>query len=380
MDEFLRSAMSRDISEIPGLSGKTLVLFRAAGFVTVGSLVGKSTPEVVRALTSTNGEYGVVGWLPSPDAVKAWIATARLLEEAGPMSEEASAEVRESAILVARPVLGSELMSAGVRLESIPIAKFVGDALKSRSAVSSVTQIRMDARKRRRKRSDRVEGAEGATDSPADLEGEESNTEFPADLEGAESKADFPADLEGAEAGLPYEEAIVPERRERSYFAEEVTPRVRTPDEEAGPLQFRDTESLVVQRESTERRNHGMTHKDPGRARMSAAVTVVTLAVAWIAGLTGIGLAVYFALAIGQMPKWLLGFPSIVPVCLLLYGTLGLRARCRLCGYGLFAHKSCSKHEKAHHSIFGSVFATALRVLFHGSWRCMYCGTKQKLK
>jgi len=257
-------------------------------------------------------------------------------------------------VMIARPVLGAELMGAGVTLEAIPIAKFVGDAPKLRPKIASVTHVRVGARKRRSKKFDQIEGPEDATDLPADLEGEEGS--------------------------LSFEETIVPEEGERSPSSEEVARRERGPDDEEINFQFRDTESLALLNKSTERRNHGMTHKDPKQAWMSAAVTVVTLGIAWIAGLVGIGLAVYFAMTTGEMPKWLLGFLPVVPICLLLYGTLGLRARCRLCGYELFIHKSCRKHEKAHHSILGGIFATAMRVLVRGTWRCMYCGTKQKLK
>lgn len=352
--------MSRDISDIPGLSGKTLVLFRASGFVNVGSLVDHSVNEIERMLAKTNDEYGIVGWLPSPSAVRAWVSTARLLEnegteeENGPMSEEAMAEMREVATLVARPVLVSELQEAGVVVDAVPIAQFVGDSRVSRSGRRDVRHWAVDSTPDRERREDA---------------GDKESTP------GVMSK--------GETAGIPVKLTEAAVAKERGKGAADIsTDRDEDVDEEseAARMNFRDTESLTHEKRKSERRNHGMTHKLPKRAFFSALVTFWTMTIGWLSVFVVLGLAGYFVANDQAIPVWLLYGLLVIPVCVLLYLVIGLRARCRLCGYRLFVAKACRKHESAHQSIFGSVYATAFHLLTRGTWRCMYCGTKQKLK
>ena len=314
------------------------------------SLLNKSESEIERALGKTNEEYGMVGWLPSPSAVQAWVAAARLLESAGveeseSLSTEQRAEVRESAVMIARPVLGAELREAGIALDAIPIARFVGDPPKARTSSGAVTQIVTEPTKRGTKR--RKKTSESLSKKSASRDG----------VVHTQVKESIDIDLGDEE--MAFDEASVLEKSESSY---------------------QNTENLAYLQRNHERRNNGMTHKAPMRVVVSASATLISSILGWTAIITVVGVAGYSILMSETLPFWLLYVMLVIPASALLYVLLGLQARCRLCGYRLFRRMGCRKHEKAHRSIFGTVFATAWQVVWKGYWRCMYCGTKQKLK
>ena len=97
-------------------------------------------------------------------------------------------------------------------------------------------------------------------------------------------------------------------------------------------------------------------------------------------GFIAVGAGLVFAFYYDvPVPKPMLLVLFVFPLALVLHATLGLRARCRLCGQRLFQPRDCGKHEKAHRSPFGYIFAMALHVVTRGWFRCMLCGTKQRL-
>ncbi len=128
------------------------------------------------------------------------------------------------------------------------------------------------------------------------------------------------------------------------------------------------------------RRNRGMSHPDAGRVRWAAVVTVVTMVVSIpsIAGLVAVAILLIFT---DVRFDWTVALFSLVfPFCFLLYLLQGIRVRCRLCGQRLFLPRKCLKHKRAGRSILGPTFATARSAVIFASFRCMYCGTKTRLK
>ena len=80
-----------------------------------------------------------------------------------------------------------------------------------------------------------------------------------------------------------------------------------------------------------------------------------------------------------EFPWTIALLPLVFPVSLILYFSIGAKARCRLCGQKLFIPRHCRKHERASKSIFGHTFAVARNAMVFGSYRCMLCGVKTRL-
>ena len=128
------------------------------------------------------------------------------------------------------------------------------------------------------------------------------------------------------------------------------------------------------------RRNRGMSHPDAGLVRWAAMVTVVAVVVTILSilGLVTVGtMAMFFHV---QFDWTIALFLPAFPFCLFLYLLQGAKARCRLCGQRLFVPRKCRKHARAERSILGHTFATARSAVIFASYRCMYCGTKTRLK
>ena len=113
---------------------------------------------------------------------------------------------------------------------------------------------------------------------------------------------------------------------------------------------------------------------------MAAAVTVAAtlLGLLAVAGLIVIGIMV-FGFGSQIPPRIFLAF-LVIPLALILYILLAINARCRVCGQRFFVSKNCRKHERAVRSILGYGFASARDALLFPSFRCMYCGTKIRLR
>lgn len=64
----------------------------------------------------------------------------------------------------------------------------------------------------------------------------------------------------------------------------------------------------------------------------------------------------------------------------ILYFTVSLQCRCRVCRAPLFSLRHFMRNKQAHHlPILGYTFATALHVVLFFWFRCQACGTSQKL-
>ncbi|HCQ37795.1 MAG TPA: hypothetical protein DIV39_01460 [Verrucomicrobiales bacterium] len=129
-----------------------------------------------------------------------------------------------------------------------------------------------------------------------------------------------------------------------------------------------------------ERRNRGMPHPKAGFVRWAAAATVAVtlLGILSLVGLITVGI---MAFGFGFQPSPRIAFAFLpFPIALMLYLLLGIRARCQFCGQKCFVSKNCQKHEYAVRSILGFGFAAARDALLFSSFRCMYCGSKNRLK
>ena len=145
-------------------------------------------------------------------------------------------------------------------------------------------------------------------------------------------------------------------------------------------IAFRPLEDLRDASGREGRRNRGMSHPDAGLVRWAATVTVVavTVTVLSVLGLMTVGImAMFFHV---QFDWTIALFLPVFPFCLILYFLQGVKVRCRLCGQRLFVPRKCRKHERAERSILGHTFATARSAMIFASYRCMYCGTKTRLK
>jgi len=181
----------------------------------------------------------------------------------------------------------------------------------------------------------------------------------------------------------------------RDRMTEKVVP-TRGPDEEkAGAdtrwdssvadsaeegMVFRDLEDLSSSGSRGERRSRGVSHPDAGKVRLAAIVMVLTVSLSFLAmlGLLVAGSMTLFFGARFQSSITLLLL--VFPFCLILYLLLATKVRCRLCGQRLFVAKKCQKHERAVRSVLGYGFAMARDAVVFSSFRCMYCGTKTRLK
>ncbi len=166
-------------------------------------------------------------------------------------------------------------------------------------------------------------------------------------------------------------------RRKSSALSPQVT--LPTEHQEAN-ITFQTLESRRDASRRKGRRNRGMSHPDAGLVRWAALVTVVAAVVAILSilGLVAMGVSLLFFRV--QVDGKLAFFLLVMPCCLILYILQATRARCRLCGQRLFVPRKCRKHERAERSVLGYTFATARSAVIFASFRCMYCGTKTRLK
>ena len=127
-------------------------------------------------------------------------------------------------------------------------------------------------------------------------------------------------------------------------------------------------------------RSRGVPHPNAGFVRWAAVFTVAMtlLGILSLVGVIVVGIA---AFGFGFRPSPSLAFALLLlPTSLLFYLLLGIRARCQHCGERCFVGKNCQKHERAVRSILGFGYAAARDTLLFSSFRCMYCGSKIRVK
>jgi energy-converting hydrogenase Eha subunit A len=127
----------------------------------------------------------------------------------------------------------------------------------------------------------------------------------------------------------------------------------------------------------------GVLHSHPLSIMLGALVTLLLVVFVPV----GIASALLLLLS-GEMPArfswvpgWLIVFPLILPALGLCYLFWGMGCTCRICGQGLFRHKSHRKNSRAHHVPgLGYVVPLCLHILVFRWFRCTHCGTPVRLK
>jgi hypothetical protein len=344
------------IEEIPGIHGATLDLFRAAGILDSGDLLDLGTEELMDRLEEANVAGRLVARLPAPAAVDAWRGAAKIFEAGSAhgrtrLPAGVMKDVRSPGLPIARQLSSAQLREAGIPASEVPVGKLLAEVSSEMEpdAVASVEVV-----------SNGHAAKKGEVEQGAPVRKDEETTKAPAD-EAGEDGGRRPDRRQAAIGDLQVREISGGhESRERQQF------------EALG-------ESRPAQRR-LEKRNHGMLHREAGRVYLGALATLAAMALVSI-GFVAVGVALVYAFYYEvPLPAVALWFLPAFPLAVVLYVVLGLRPRCRLCGQRLFRPRSCIKHEKAHWSPFGPIFAVALHALARSWFRCMLCGTKQRLR
>ena len=127
-------------------------------------------------------------------------------------------------------------------------------------------------------------------------------------------------------------------------------------------------------------RNRGKPHPNARFVRWAALVMVATT-LSGILSLVGVIVVGIMAFGFGFRPAPGMAVALLLfPGALIFYLLMGIRARCQYCGERCFVSKNCQKHERAVRSVLGFGFAAARDVLLFSGFRCMYCGSKIRLK
>jgi len=127
----------------------------------------------------------------------------------------------------------------------------------------------------------------------------------------------------------------------------------------------------------------GVLHSHPISISVGAAVTLIVM------GLLPLGIISAALLLLSQevpahfswVPKWILIFPTSLPVFGIVYVIWGMSCNCRICGQKLFVPRMCLKNAKAHHIRgLGYIIPVCTQILLFKWFRCTYCGTPIRLK
>lgn len=123
----------------------------------------------------------------------------------------------------------------------------------------------------------------------------------------------------------------------------------------------------------------GVLHPQPGRVRLGAFLSMLTIILFPLSFLAGGALV--FLKDYHELVIW----SAAVPAALVIVGLMNLMfarpMKCRVCGQPLFQPKSCRRNPKAHHiPILGYILPTSLQMLIFNWFRCIYCGTSVRLK
>ena len=332
----------RDIAELPGITVAAIELLREAGIKTVEQFIDGDVSEICKRIKIA-GQYSSRGIdCPSQNLIVAWQMTG--LEMLERRVREPQREASELPL--------ETIQEAGIDIEALPVARI----LKAKSVMEAT-------------------GAPEAEGEGKMKPGFEEREESPASVMGRRRPAGIP------EENSPMESTVAPEAEvemkpgfqvERDASVLVRSGRTQEP--------FRSLSGLQEAESRRERRNRGVSHPQAGLVRVAAAVTVAAtlLGLLAVAGLIVIG-SMVFGFGSQIPPRVFLAF-LVIPLALILYILLAINARCRVCGQRCFVSKNCRKHERAVRSILGYGFASARDALLFPSFRCMYCGTKIRLR
>lgn len=334
-----------EISEVPGISGPALDLFREAGFETAEALASRSPTEILSALERASRGKAIPVRVPSEAMVRIW-------RKAAESMVRAKGEV--AATPTATEVRHADLQSAGIDVGAMPVAKVLDDAPPPADGSAADVALPEPMAK------DTAAGSGGSGARSGSQSADRRGSSRPP--REATEKPD------AAETG----------RRGKSRKARE---KAASPQQGRGTERgFRAIDEARQGEPPVERRNRGMSHPEAGRVRLAAAITTFCM----LASVLTTG-AIATILVLAVFYKWHFHWTVsllllVYPLCLFLYLGIGTKARCRLCGQRLFVPRHCLKHERASRSIFGYTFAMARDAMLLANYRCMLCGTKTRLR
>lgn len=334
------------IDEIPGISGAILDLFRAAGVESSEQLLSLGSEDLIGRLDQANGDGKIMPRLPAMALLEAWRNAAAVLEgregavrRPVELPKGDTRDPQPRALPTARPMSVKQLREAGISAVEVPI----GTLLPEEGVEDSPLEVPEENK----------EGKAGGRQEPAEPEPKPRTSPTESETRSLVQRVDLGARQER-------------ERRVSRKVADEIDFSAIGKNQPAA--------------QRTQKRNHGMLHREPRRVYAGALATLAAMILVF-GGFLAAGAALIYALIMEEpVPEPMAWGLLVFPVAVLLHLTLGLRPRCRLCGQQLFRPKSCNKHVKAHRSPFGHIFAVALHAVTRGWFRCMLCGTKQRLR
>ncbi len=373
-----------EISEVPGITGSTLELFKSVGLQTAESLVARTVGEILGELDLANSRNVVPVRRPSAESVRTWKHAAWVV--AGKPAAGGG-----SALPAAKAVPEKILRAAGIDVTSVPIAKVVEEppaaarddrkpaesaAPKSEPAQEGAGPLRGQAnteraakpvkRKTERPKTAVPPNAKTVANEMMAARGTTHQSRPPGGAKSARH-GDANADQRPAQTAGQQPVGSSPEKEPEL----EIDPNTN---------RFRQVQAVQEAKPQGERRNRGMSHPDAVRVRLAATVTILSLAACVFAVVVVIAALVMTRFYDWQF-HWTIALLLLVfPISLFAYLSIGAKVRCRLCGQKLFIPRHCLKHERANSSIFGHTFAVARDAMLFGSYRCMLCGTKTRLR
>ena len=347
-----------NLSSIPGIAQSSLELLEAAGFSDLESLAKAGLDELAQELIRANTMLQITDFAPARDSVAGWIAAARgltgMVQDAEgqvtmPVNHEIMPQVARMlanapfAIPLPAKVLVEQHLSVGDIPPAIFLNRYSGDL-----EVRVEDRVPMAKTLRPATQSSHVRIAEN---SGTRMEFDTSRIKSTDVLAGAAPRS-VTADT------APKDDRVALIRG----------PRV-------GTNLGRDPQSRRFIR--------GVLHSHPLSLGLGAVVTLL-LAFLLPTAIISAGLLLLSDLVplyFTWVPKWLLGFPLVLPVVGVAWLIWGISGSCRICGQKLFVPRMCLKNSKAHHIRWlGYIIPTAVHLLLFRWFRCIYCGTPVRLQ
>ena len=348
-----------ELIDIPGIGKTTLELLEAAGFHDAESLARAGVDDLARELGRANEILKISKRAPNRTVIAKWVDSARELVG---VSEEPAAPSLMPVDYEQTPQVISMLASAPF---AIPLPARI--LMENRLGVSDIPagillnrysgdlDVKVDARLPKVRQPKAVQNSANyvqiADASSARMEIDHSRLRSTEDLSDPLVKA-------AAVKTSPANDRVALLR----------APRTST-------NKGRDPQSRWYIR--------GVLHSHPFSIYIGAVVTMVLMVMVPAAVISAALL-----LASGEMPekfswvpKWLIAFPLVLPLCGVAYLIWGLGGTCRICGQKLFAHRSHLKNSRAHRIPgLGYIVPLCFQIIVFRWFRCTHCGTPVRLK
>ncbi len=348
-----------DLNSIPGIGKSSLELLEAAGFLEAESLARAGTDELVAELERANSILHLVKRAPSRPAVEKWILSAR--EVAG-LPEESVSPALMPVDYEQTPQMVTMLATAPFAIP-LPARILMANQLAVADIPAAILLNRysgdLDVKTGRRLPENRAAKAPAAVANYVRL-AETGNQRLELDSSRLRSTDNL---------GEP----MLKVAAVKTSPANDRVALLRAP--RSGTNEGRDPKSRFYIR--------GVLHSHPHAITAGALVTLLVLIITPIAVISALLL-----LLSGEMPRffawvpgWLIVFPLVLPIFGICYLIWGLGGTCRICGQGLFRHRSHLKNTRAHRIPgLGYIFPLCIHILLFRWFRCTHCGTPVRLK